>query len=160
MIGSMPAVRQSLLVETESSWSGLRDTMESKSVTMIDKAADLSEDQKLAIASLIGQRLSEQDNVSVRRLPAPPELSAERRREIADGLGPIEDEGEVAGQRHQRREGQRGLGLGWFLLRLGDGPDDQFEPDHRALGAHGLEDARVQFAELGDARLGAELDHG
>ena len=53
---------------------------------MIHKAADLSEDQKLAIESLIGQRLSEQDNVSVRRLPPPPELSAERRQEIADGL--------------------------------------------------------------------------
>jgi hypothetical protein len=53
---------------------------------MIHKAADLSEDQKLAIESLIGQRLSEQDNISVRRLPEPPELSAERRKEIADGL--------------------------------------------------------------------------
>jgi hypothetical protein len=53
---------------------------------MIHKAADLSEDQKLAIESLIGQRLSEQDKVSVRRLPPQPELSAERRQEIAEGL--------------------------------------------------------------------------
>lgn len=53
---------------------------------MIHKAADLSEDQKLAIESLIGQRLSDQDNVSVRRLQPPPELSAERRKEIAEGL--------------------------------------------------------------------------
>src|SRR5260370_35992367 len=53
---------------------------------MIHKAADLSEDQKLAIESLIGQRLSEQDNVNERRPPPPPELSAERRQEIADGL--------------------------------------------------------------------------
>jgi hypothetical protein len=53
---------------------------------MIRKAADLSEDQKLAIESLIGQRLSEQDNVSVRKLPTQPELSAERRKEIAEGL--------------------------------------------------------------------------
>jgi hypothetical protein len=53
---------------------------------MIRHAKDLSPDQKQAIESLLGQELSEEDNVSVRRLPPPAPLSSEHRREIVDGL--------------------------------------------------------------------------
>jgi len=53
---------------------------------MIRSAKELSADQKLAIESLIGQELSEHDNISVRKITPPPHLTAERRREIVDGL--------------------------------------------------------------------------
>jgi hypothetical protein len=47
---------------------------------MIRHAKDLSPDQKQAVESLLGQKLSEQDNVSVRRLPPSAPLSPEHRR--------------------------------------------------------------------------------
>jgi hypothetical protein len=53
---------------------------------MIHKAGDLSPDQRVAIESLIGQKLSEQDSISVRRLPPPGGPTPEKRREIGDGL--------------------------------------------------------------------------
>jgi hypothetical protein len=53
---------------------------------MIRSARELSADQKMAIESLIGQELSEQDNISVRKLAPPPHLTPERRKEIVDGL--------------------------------------------------------------------------
>ena len=52
---------------------------------MICSAKDLSPDQKMAIEDLIGQQLSEQDNISVQRL-TPPHLTASRRQDIVDGL--------------------------------------------------------------------------
>lgn len=53
---------------------------------MIHKAKDLSPDQKLAIESLLGQPLSEQDDVSVRRLGPVKQLAPEKRKEILDGM--------------------------------------------------------------------------
>ena len=53
---------------------------------MIHKAKDLSPDQREAVEALIGQTLSEQDNVSVRRLNPPANLSPERRQAILSGL--------------------------------------------------------------------------
>ena len=53
---------------------------------MIRSARDLSADQKLAIESLIGHELSEQDEISIRRIAATSRLTPERRREIVDGL--------------------------------------------------------------------------
>ena len=53
---------------------------------MIRSTKDLSPDQKLAIESLIGHALSEQDHISVRRFPPAPQVSDERRREILKDL--------------------------------------------------------------------------
>ena len=52
---------------------------------MIRSAKGLSPQQKTAIEDLIGQQLSEQDNISVPRLN-PPHVTAELRQEILDGL--------------------------------------------------------------------------
>ena len=53
---------------------------------MIRNAKDLSPDQKLAIESLIGHALSEQDHISVRRFTPVPQVSDKRRQEILSGL--------------------------------------------------------------------------
>lgn len=53
---------------------------------MIHKAKDLSPDERRVLESLIGQTLTEQDDVSVRKLTPPAQLSAERRQAILDGL--------------------------------------------------------------------------
>ena len=53
---------------------------------MIRSAKDLSAGQRRVIETLIGEKLSEQDNISVRRIAPPPNLTAERRQEIVDGL--------------------------------------------------------------------------
>jgi len=53
---------------------------------MIRRVKELSPGQKAAIESLIGQTLSDQDNISVHRLAPPAPLSAEHRKEIVDCL--------------------------------------------------------------------------
>ena len=53
---------------------------------MIRSAKDLPPDQRLVLENLIGQHLSDQDNISVQRLAPSTHLTAERRREIAEGL--------------------------------------------------------------------------
>jgi hypothetical protein len=53
---------------------------------MIHKARDLSPEQRIAIESLIGQSLSEQDDVSVRKLSSIGQLEPEKRQQILDGL--------------------------------------------------------------------------
>jgi len=53
---------------------------------MIHKAKDLSPDQRLAIENLIGQSLSEHDDVSIRKLSFITQLAPERRQEILNEL--------------------------------------------------------------------------
>lgn len=53
---------------------------------MILKAKDLSPDQRVALESLLGQAVSEMDDISVRKLSAPPQLAPEKRTEIVEGL--------------------------------------------------------------------------
>jgi hypothetical protein len=52
---------------------------------MIRYAKDLSPDQKMAVESLLGRAISDQETISVQAFQ-PPALSEERRREIADAL--------------------------------------------------------------------------
>ena len=59
---------------------------EEAQLPMIHKAKDLSPQQKLALESLLGRAISEQEAISIRTLEAPPEMSPERRREILDSL--------------------------------------------------------------------------
>ncbi len=54
--------------------------------TMIHKAKDLSPDQRKAVEALIGQTLSEQDHVSVRRLRPPANVSPDRRQATLVGI--------------------------------------------------------------------------
>ena len=52
---------------------------------MIHKAKDLSPEQKVAVESLLGRRVLEEEAVSVRAFE-PPALSDRRRQEIAESL--------------------------------------------------------------------------
>lgn len=52
---------------------------------MIRNAKDLSPDQKVAIESLLGRRILEDEAISVRAIEAPP-LSDQRRHELAEEL--------------------------------------------------------------------------
>jgi hypothetical protein len=52
---------------------------------MIREVKDLSPDQRLAIESLLGRPVSEQETVSVHAFEPPP-ISGQRRREIAEAL--------------------------------------------------------------------------
>jgi hypothetical protein len=53
---------------------------------MIRTAKDLSADQRMAIEGLLGRRVLEHEEISVRAIE-PPALSDQRRREIAEELG-------------------------------------------------------------------------
>jgi len=53
---------------------------------MIRNAKDLSADQKAAIESLLGRRVSESESISVRAIQ-PQAISDERRTEVLIGLG-------------------------------------------------------------------------
>ncbi len=53
---------------------------------MIYKAKDLSPDQKMALESLLGRAISEQEEISIRMLQPPPGVSPERRQEILGAL--------------------------------------------------------------------------
>jgi hypothetical protein len=52
---------------------------------MIHKAKDLSADQKALIENLLGRRVLEDEAISVRAFE-PPDISDQRRREVADEL--------------------------------------------------------------------------
>ena len=52
---------------------------------MIHKAKDLSPEQKEVIEGLVGRRVMEDEEISVRAIEAPP-LSNERKRELIDQL--------------------------------------------------------------------------
>lgn len=52
---------------------------------MIHKAKDLSPDQKIAIESLLGRQLLDEEAISV-RLIEPPALSDQQKRELAEQL--------------------------------------------------------------------------
>lgn len=52
---------------------------------MIRTAKDLSPDQKAAIESLLGRRVLEDEEISVRAIQ-PPALSDQRRKELVEGL--------------------------------------------------------------------------
>jgi len=53
---------------------------------MIHKAKDLSPQQKLAIESLLGRAISEQEDISIRALQPQPGVTPERRSEILEAL--------------------------------------------------------------------------
>ena len=53
---------------------------------MIHKAKDLSSEQRLAIESLLGRVVAEQEEISIRTLPETLPVSAERRRAIIEAL--------------------------------------------------------------------------
>jgi hypothetical protein len=52
---------------------------------MIRDVKDLSRDQKMAVESLLGRSVSEQETVSVQAFQ-PPAISDQRRREVAEAL--------------------------------------------------------------------------
>ncbi len=53
---------------------------------MILKAKDLSPEQRLVLEGILGQSVSELDDISVRKLSPPPSHLPERRAEILGGL--------------------------------------------------------------------------
>ena len=76
---------------------------------MIHSVKDLSPDQKLAIESLLGRPISEDEQVSVRTLPASPEwlmsIQQDARKKGTDKLTTEEIDAEIAAARRER--GQR-----------------------------------------------------
>jgi hypothetical protein len=76
---------------------------------MIHSVKDLSPDQKLAIESLLGRPISEDEQVSVRTLPASPEwlmsIQQDARKKGTDKLTMEEIDTEIAAARRER--GQR-----------------------------------------------------
>jgi hypothetical protein len=79
---------------------------------MIHSVKDLSPDQKLAIESLLGRPVSEDEQVSVRTLPASPEwlmsIQQDARKKGTDKLTMEEIDAEIAAARRERgpRPGQ------------------------------------------------------
>ena len=79
---------------------------------MIHSVKDLSPDQKLAIESLLGRPISEDEQVSVRTLPASPEwlmsIQQDARKKGTDKFTMEEIDAEIAAARRERgpRPGQ------------------------------------------------------
>jgi hypothetical protein len=73
---------------------------------MIHSVKDLSPDQKLAIESLLGRPISEDEQVSVRTLPASPEwlmsIQQDARKKGTDNLTMEEIDAEIAAARRER----------------------------------------------------------
>jgi len=73
---------------------------------MIHSVKDLSPDQKLAIESLLGRPISEDEQVSVRTLPASPEwlmsIQQDARKKGTDKLTMEEIDAEIAAARRER----------------------------------------------------------
>jgi len=73
---------------------------------MIHSVKDLSPDQKLAIESLLGRPISEDEQVSVRTLPASPEwlmsIQQDARKKGTDKLTMEEIDTEIATARRER----------------------------------------------------------
>ena len=80
---------------------------------MIRNAKDLSPDQKLAIETLLGRAVSEEEQISIRAI-APPEWLQESwetaKQEGVDGLTMEEIDAEIAAARRERRERQQPTG--------------------------------------------------
>ena len=79
---------------------------------MIHNVKDLSLDQRLAIESLLGRRISEGEQVSVRTVPASPEwlasIQQDAKKKGTDKLTMEEIDAEIAAARRERgrRPGQ------------------------------------------------------
>ncbi len=73
---------------------------------MIHSVKDLSPDQKLAIETLLGRPISEEEQVSVRTLPASPEwltsIQQDARKKATDKLTIEEIDAEIAAARRER----------------------------------------------------------
>jgi hypothetical protein len=73
---------------------------------MIHSVKDLSPDQKQAIESLLGRPISEDEQVSVRTLPASPEwlmsIQQDARKKGTDKLTTEEIDAEIAAARRER----------------------------------------------------------
>jgi hypothetical protein len=65
---------------------GVSNIGHNRIVFMIHKVKDLSAEQKATLERLVGRTITDQEDVSVRVLEAPPKVSAARRQEILDGL--------------------------------------------------------------------------
>ena len=99
--------------------------------------------------------------VDVEHVDAGDQLAVGRLRGTHDvgGLhGAVDHEGEVALDRLERRELEHRLGARRLGLRLGDLVQDHLEGDQRAFGVERLERARMQFAEMAEHVLRADLD--
>src|SRR6516164_5269359 len=80
-----------------------------------------------------------------------------------DVAGPhlaIDDEGEIARDRLERREFQQWFGAGRLLPCCRYPVEDHLECHQRAVGAQSLEDARMQLTEMAENVLRADLDGG
>jgi hypothetical protein len=77
---------------------------------MIHSVKDLSPDQRLAIESLLGHPVSEEEQISVRTIPAAPapewlrSIQQDAREKGLDRLTPEEIDAEIAAARRDRRE--------------------------------------------------------
>jgi len=77
---------------------------------MIHSVKDLSPDQRLTIESLLGHPVSEEEQVSVRTVPAPPapewlrSIQQDAREKGLDRLTSEEIDAEIAASRRDRRE--------------------------------------------------------
>ena len=70
----------------------------------------------------------------------------------------VDDEGEVARHRLERRQFEHRLGAGRLRLRLGDPIENHFEADDRPVRLQRLQRARMQFAEMAEHILRPDLD--
>lgn len=76
---------------------------------MIHSVKDLSPDQKLAIESLLGHAVSEEEQISIRTVPAPPapewlrSIQQDAREKGLDRLTSDEIDAEIAAARRDRR---------------------------------------------------------
>jgi hypothetical protein len=77
---------------------------------MIHSVKDLSPDQKMAIESLLGHPVSEEEQISVRAVPVPPSpewlksIQQDAKEKGLDSLTPDEIDAEIAAARRERRE--------------------------------------------------------
>jgi hypothetical protein len=77
---------------------------------MIHSVKDLSPDQKMAIESLLGRPVAEEEQISLRTVPVPPapewlkSIQQDAREKGLDRLTPEEIDDEIAAARRERRE--------------------------------------------------------
>jgi hypothetical protein len=75
---------------------------------MIHSVKDLSPDQKMAIESLLGRPVAEEEQISVRTVPVPPapewlkSIQRDAREKGLDRLTPEEIDAEIAAARRER----------------------------------------------------------
>jgi hypothetical protein len=76
---------------------------------MIHSVKDLSPDQKMAIESLLGRPVAEEEQISVRTVPVPPapewlkSIQRDAKEKGLDRLTPEEIDAEIAAARRERR---------------------------------------------------------